>query len=156
LKVSGSIVYRNFLQNMLGHFLNKKIKNKLQRYQIMRFKVVDKFVYNGASVDLLKQSMEDVQIDGIISLCLSLSHSAPKLCTNVFITKMIAKILPNLQKIDFSNSMSIFGKSNFNYNTVGIFLDGTAIRSSINLKKSIWTIQFSATTVTKKKITCWT
>ena len=78
----------------------------------MRFKDLDKFVHNSASVDgwkrasfdLLRQNMEDIQMNGIISLCLSSNLSAPKRHTNVFLTQMLSKSLPNLHEIDFPNA----------------------------------------------------
>jgi hypothetical protein len=142
-EVSGSCSPLKLLKNLPEYSLNSETKNKLQRYQVMRFKDVEKLVYNGASFDLLKQIMENLQMNGITSLCIS----STKRCTNFLFTRMAAKILPCLHEVDFANvDADKFTLRNFPrqcpllekvtlHDTVGIMLDGT-----IQYKKTIcWT-----------------
>ncbi|MGK3743924.1 MAG: hypothetical protein ACI90V_010783, partial [Bacillariaceae sp.] len=142
-EVSGSCSPLKLLKNLREYSLNSETKNKLQRYQVMRFKDVEKLVYNGASFDLLKQIMENLQMNGITSLCIS----STKRCTNFLLTRMVAEILPCLHEVDFANvDADKFTLRNFSrqcpllekvtlHDTVGIMLDGTDMSSSINLKE---------------------
>ena len=95
-EVSGSSTLK-FYQNLHNHFLNKETKNKLQRYQIMRFKDLSKF--KSGSFELRR--MEEIQMNGITSLYLSSSSSRDK--TDGCLLRTLPNILPKLQELDFSN-----------------------------------------------------
>ncbi|OEU14666.1 hypothetical protein FRACYDRAFT_241218 [Fragilariopsis cylindrus CCMP1102] len=95
-EVSGSSTLK-FYQNLHNHFLNKETKNKLQRYQIMRFKDLSKF--KSGSFELRR--MEEIQMNGITSLYLSSSSSRDK--TDGCLLRTLPNILPKLYEVDFSN-----------------------------------------------------
>jgi uncharacterized membrane-anchored protein YjiN (DUF445 family) len=76
-EVSGSSILRLY-QNLHDHFLNNETKKKLQRYHIVRFKDVDKFVQNDeSSLHHLEKLVKNVQMNGITSLDFCSTQSPP-------------------------------------------------------------------------------
>ena len=107
-EVSGSSTLK-FYQNLQEHFLYEKTRNKLQHYQVMRFKDSSKFKSDkptGVSRRLLEIA-EDIQMNGITSLYLSSSSFRNKNESSLLYT--LPNILPKLLKVDFSNAS--FGQS---------------------------------------------
>ncbi|OEU23278.1 hypothetical protein FRACYDRAFT_233451 [Fragilariopsis cylindrus CCMP1102] len=97
-EVSGNSTLK-FYQNLRNHFLNKETKNKLQRYQIMRFKDSSKFKGDQKSEDKLREMVKNIQMNGITSLYLSSSRD---MIDNALLLTL-PHILPKLQELDFSN-----------------------------------------------------
>ena len=99
-EVSGDSTLK-FYQNLQHHFLNKETKNKLQRYQIMRFKDSSKLKGDQKSYCKLHEMVKNIQMNGITSLYLSSSSSRDK--TDGCLLRTLPNILPKLYEVDFSN-----------------------------------------------------
>jgi hypothetical protein len=103
VEVSGSSALK-FCQNVQDHFRNKETKNKLQRYQIMKFKDLSKFKddENIRIYHHLVEIAKNVQMNGITSLDLS-SSSSIDWTGDTLLLRILSNILPNLHEVDFSN-----------------------------------------------------
>ncbi|OEU10322.1 hypothetical protein FRACYDRAFT_247292 [Fragilariopsis cylindrus CCMP1102] len=99
-EVSGCSALK-FCQNLQKYFLNKETKNKLQRYQIMRFKDSSKFQGDQQSKNKLREMVKNVQMNGITSLYLSSSSSRFMIGNDLLLT--LPNIFPKLQELDLSN-----------------------------------------------------
>jgi hypothetical protein len=100
-EISGSSVTA-LCQNLQNHFLNKETKNKLQRYQIMRFKDTSKFKNDEyISISELEEIAKNVQMNGITLLDLS---SSPIQSFTGYIIDILPILLPKLREVNFSNT----------------------------------------------------
>jgi hypothetical protein len=80
-------------ENLRVYFMNKKTRNKLQSYVIMRVKGLDKFQ------DLNNQIAKDIQMNGITSLDLSSGSRG----TTASLISALFSMLPNLRQVDISS-----------------------------------------------------
>jgi hypothetical protein len=106
-EVSGNSTVK-LLLNLSGHFRNKKIKNKLQSYKIMRIKDVHKFSDSNISIDELAKIAKNVQMVGVTSLDLSIQ--SPRVVDS-YLPYILPDILSDLREINLS-SLKINMKTN--------------------------------------------
>ncbi|OEU07394.1 hypothetical protein FRACYDRAFT_251199 [Fragilariopsis cylindrus CCMP1102] len=113
-------------QNLLNHSLNRETNNKLQRYQIMRFKDSYKYTKDEtnlsveAFMELQRETMRKVRFTGITSLDFdgfSLSDQITDRIYQNYLIYIFSCILPKLREVKFS-CMPITGLtlSNFSMN----------------------------------------
>jgi hypothetical protein len=150
-EVSGSST-QTFFQNLSEHFLNKKIKNKLQCYRRMMFKDANNFEVI-VGVENANRLTQNIIMSGITLLDL-VSSSPMDLynnCNFAFpITFMLPNIFPNLSQVNFHKTgvndtiLENFSKrcpllekvtSHNNSIDAGINLNGYTMGMSNNLKE---------------------
>jgi hypothetical protein len=161
---------RRLMQNLSAH--NNQTNKKIDRYSHMRINDIDKFdyIYEGD----MERITKDVQLEGIVSLDLSLPYpsSEKDLCnglTNALCSSLpnaLSRVLPNLLEVDLSNNTF------FNYTTLREFsknchllekitchnikedfqlsLDGSKISLSVHLKEIYMDHSFFCYTYTQE------
>jgi len=146
---------QNFLQNMSDYQQDDETNRKLQRYCHMEVIDINKFNYIIGHALLQKIRKNDIRMNGIVLLNISLPYSSlqPRLCElppSCSLAIALSGIVPNLRELNLSNTCGSSGTVLQSFsencpwlekitcnNNDNIYADGSEIQSATNLKEII-------------------